>query len=89
MASSLNLRKTHINNYPRRYDIEITFNVGFGVLRISTAHCISVVGAFVVGTIGSSTVTDSMVEDLTGREVASSTRGGGSANSNKSNEQRL
>ncbi len=54
------------------------------MLRISTAHCISVVGAFVVGTIGS----DSAVDDLTGRKVVSSTRGGGSANSNKSNEQR-
>lgn len=33
---------------------EITFNVGFGVLRMSTAHSINVFGGSCSGTIGSS-----------------------------------
>jgi hypothetical protein len=55
-----------------------TFNVGFGVLRIKTAHCISVVGASLVGTKGSTSRT---FVDGTCSMLGVGTDGGGSANS--------
>ena len=53
------------------------FNVGFGVLRTTTAHCISVVGAW-LGTRGSALRTS---VDGTCGGALSFTDGGGSANS--------
>jgi hypothetical protein len=53
------------------------FNVGFGVLRIKTAHCMSVVGAW-LGTRGSASRT---LVDKTCGALCVSTDGGGSANS--------
>ena len=54
------------------------FNVGFGVLRIKTAHCISVVGAW-LGTRDSASRT--FVDGTCDRALCFSIDGGGSANS--------
>ena len=54
------------------------FNVGFGVLSIKTAHCMSVVGAW-VGTRDSASRT--FVDKTSGDESCFTTDGGGSANS--------
>ena len=54
------------------------FNVGFGVLRIKTAHCMSVVGAW-LGTRDSTSRT--FVDRTCGGALCFSTDGGGSANS--------
>jgi hypothetical protein len=54
------------------------FNVGFGVLRIKTAQCMSVVGAW-VGTRDSASRT--FVDRTSGGEFCFRTDGGGSANS--------
>ena len=53
------------------------FNVGFGVLRIKTAHCLSVVGTW-LGTRGSSSRT---LVDRTCGALCVGTDRGGSANS--------
>lgn len=54
-----------------------TFNVGFEVFKMRTAHCIKVVGGFVMGTTGSSTGDEGSesrgTDEMTGG-------GGGSAN---------
>ena len=54
------------------------FNVGFGVLSIKTAHCMSVVGAG-LGTRDSASRT--FVDGTCGGALFFSTDGGGSANS--------
>jgi hypothetical protein len=54
------------------------FNVGFGVLRIKTAHCMSVVGAW-LGTRDSASRT--FVDGTSGDALCFITDGGGSANS--------
>lgn len=55
-----------------------TFSFGFGVLRIKTAHCMSVIGAWLVGTRGSVTRTS---VDGPCDTVCVDRSGGGSANS--------
>lgn len=55
-----------------------TFNVGFDVLRIKTAHCMSVVGPW-LGTRGSTSRI--FVDGACGGALCVGTDGGGSANS--------
>jgi hypothetical protein len=60
----------------RRY---CTFNVGFGVFSIRTAHCIRVVGGLSTGTTGSSSC--GCAEGTDGSNGVECAGGGGSANS--------
>ena len=53
------------------------FNVGFGVLRIKTAHCMSVVGAG----LGTRDPDSLFVDGTGGGALCFGTDGGGSANS--------
>jgi hypothetical protein len=58
-----------------------TFNVGLGVLRMSTAHWMSVLGGFVSGTMGSSIEGADAEGKAPGDAKEAAGGGGGSANS--------